>query len=133
MEKLKARTHYADWKGTASADEAHPESVHDLLTKMGLIKDDEFLLSVSFFAGEGSFAVCAHIFEASGELADVEKYLADHSGPIPVREVRFEITPAEFLELFKDFNVVLTWDSAKLEAREYSAHRAEVQSTTSLN
>lgn len=125
MEEFKAYTHYGDWTGTAAADEAHPDSVHGLLKKMGLIHENEFLLSVSITHDDGSFRVSALVLEGSGELGQVEKYLASHTGPIPVRAVRFEMTAAEFLELFKDFNVVLTWRDLKLEGRECSVKEQE--------
>jgi hypothetical protein len=125
MEKFKAYTHYGDWKGTASADEALPESVYELLRKMGLIQKNEFLLSVSITHDEGSFSVSAFVLEGLGELGQVENYLAAQTGPIPVREVKFEMAAAEFMDLFKDFNVVLTWQDLKLEGRECSVKEQE--------
>jgi hypothetical protein len=125
MEKFKAYTHNGDWKGTASADEAHPESVHELLKKMGLIHKNEFLVSVSITHDEGSFRVSAFVLERLGELGQVENYLNAQTDPIPVREVKFEMAAAEFLNLFKDFNVVLTWQDLKLEGRECSAKEQE--------
>jgi hypothetical protein len=125
MDKFKAYTHYGDWKGTVAADEAHPESVHELLKKMGLIRKDEFLLSVSVSRVDGSVLVSAFVLEGMGELGQVEEYLESHMGPIPVREARFEMTTAEFFELFKDFNLVLTWQDLKLEGRECSVKEQE--------
>lgn len=132
MDSFKASTHYADWKGTASADDAH-NSIHELLRKMGLIKENEFLLSVSFFSIEGSFFVSAKVFEGMGNVTGVEQYLAEHVGSIPVREAKFEMPPSDFLGLFKQFDVLLTWDGLKLEGREYSARKIEAERTGSLN
>jgi hypothetical protein len=124
METFKANTHYVDWKGTVSADDAHPHSVHEFLNGKGLIQAGEFLLSVSFFSTEKSFFVNALVLEGAGDYDEVEKYLAGHEGPIPVREVKVELTAEEFLDLFKEFNVVLTWQGLKLEGHEYSAKEA---------
>ena len=79
MGKFKAYTHYGDWKGTVAADEAHPESVHELLKKMGLIRKDEFLLSVSISQVDGSVLVSAFVLEGMGELGQVEEYLESHN------------------------------------------------------
>jgi hypothetical protein len=61
MDKFKAYTHYGDWKGTVAADEAYPESIHGLLKKMGLIRENEFLLSVSISHVDGSVLVGAFV------------------------------------------------------------------------
>jgi hypothetical protein len=108
-----------------AADEAHPESVHELLKNMGLIRKNDFLLSVSLSNFDGSVLVNAFVLEDMGELGQVEDYLESHKGPIPVREVRFEMTTAEFFDLFKDFNLVLTWQDLKLEGRECSVKEQE--------
>jgi hypothetical protein len=92
---------------------------------MGLIQKNEFLLSVSITHDEGSFRVSAFVLERLGELGQVENYLDAQIGPIPVREVKFEMAAAEFWDLFKDFNVVLTWKDLKLEGRECSVKGQE--------
>lgn len=128
MGEFKAYTHYGDWRGTASADEALPESVHGLLREMGLIHENEFLLSVSINHDEhdgGSFHISALVLEGVGEVGQVENYLATHADPIPVRGVKFEMSASQFLGLFKDFNVVLTWQDLKLEGRECSVKEQE--------
>jgi hypothetical protein len=124
MDQFKAYTHYGDWKGSVAADEAC-DSVHRLLHQMELIKQNEFLISVSFSSSEGAFIVSAFVLEGMGEVGEVEKYLSNHTGPIPVREVRFEMKPAEFLNLFKHLNVVLTWQDLKLEGRDCTIKEQE--------
>jgi hypothetical protein len=41
------------------------------------------------------------------------------TGPIPVREIRLELTLEEFFALFKRFDVMLTWDGLELEGRPF--------------
>ncbi len=49
----------------------------------------------------------------------VKHALATTEEPIPVREVKVELTTEQFLGLFKRFNVMLTYRDLQLEGREF--------------
>ena len=124
MESFKASTQYGDWEGTASADE-QPSSIHDYLKNNDLIGDHEFLLAVTLYVGEHSFDapyVKAFIFEKGDNYESVKAALDSIKGPIPVRRVDVKLTMGEFFELFKRFDVMLTWQRLELEGREYIAN-----------
>jgi hypothetical protein len=123
MEHFKASTQYGDWEGTASADE-QPSSIRGYLKKNGLIGDHEFLLAATIYVGEHSFDepyIKAFIFEKGNQYESVKAALEAMKGPIPVRRVDVKLTVQEFFELFKRFDVVLTWHGLELEGREYIA------------
>jgi len=123
MERFKASTQYGDWKGTVAADE-QPSSIRDYLKKNKLIGDHEFLLAATLYVGENSFDapyIKAFVFEKGNDYQSVKAALEANKGPIPVRRVDVKLTMQEFFELFKRFDVMLTWHGLELEGREYSA------------
>lgn len=120
MERFKASTQYGDWEGTAAADN-QPTSLHDFLEEKGLIEEHEFLLAATLYVGEHSYDspyVKAYLFKGD-DYESVKKKLDANKGPIPVREVDIKLTTEEFLELFKRFDVMLTWHGLNLQGREF--------------
>lgn len=122
---FKASVQYNDLTGTAAADRADFGDANHWLQGQGLIKDGEFLVGVEAYFGsamtvEGEEArlsasfilVQAHTFEAAAKGIQGNQV-------IPARKVSHEFAPAEFLSLFKRFNVTLS-SGGELEGREYS-------------
>ncbi len=112
---FKAGTHYGDWEGTAAADGPHSDSVQDYLEKNGLISDEEFLIATSIYLIEGTPYIRAYTFTGGPAMESVQDAIAKHSGPIPVREIRLEITLGEFIKMFKQIHVILTWHGLNLQ------------------
>jgi hypothetical protein len=108
---------YNDWKGTAAADNSDHHDIHDYLTKKGLMTDNEFLLSVTFYRSEGFVRIGALLLKDANKYETAEAALANIAGPIPVKRVDVEISTEKFMELFKRFNVVLCW-KLNIQGRE---------------
>jgi hypothetical protein len=124
VERFKAGVQYGDWEGTAAADDADPKSLEHYLRENALIKPDEFLIATSLFVGDSSgdepgfLYIRALLFEGT-DYEDVGKKLAAKPGAIPVREVEIKLTMAQFVALFKRFDVMFTWHRLGLEGREF--------------
>jgi hypothetical protein len=121
LEFFKASTQYGDWEGTAKADD-QPKSLHTYLEEKGLIGKDEFLLAATIYIGEHSFDspyIKAFVFEKGSEYGSVKAQIESTKDPIPVRQVDVSLTAEEFFELFKRFDVMLTWHGLELEGRGY--------------
>ena len=124
MEHFRAGVQYGDWEGTAAADDADTDSLEQYLRERDLTKPDEFLIATSLFVGDsrgeefGFLYIRALLFEAIN-YEDVRKKLAASSGAILVREVEIKLTMAQFVALFKRFDVMFTWHGLGLEGREF--------------
>lgn len=124
MSTFSASVQYNDKLGTAAADRADQNDLHDYLKNKGLIKDDEFLLSTSLWVGDnhggkvGFVAVTAYLFEAVG-YENMKAALDAIKGPIPVRTVNLEVTLEEFFGFFKRFEVFLTPNGLDIAHREF--------------
>jgi hypothetical protein len=123
MNVFTAGVQYGDWAGTAKADDVHKPTVRDLLRAKNLIRDNEFVVGLSLFIGENrpgevkppyisAFVVPATDFESA-------KDYIKRNDPVPLREVRLDITLEEFLGLFKRFSIALAWGDLGLNGREY--------------
>lgn len=122
METFNASAQYNDWKGTAAAaDDADSLALQKHLESKGLIQPGEFLIATSLWVGEGSVFAHVYLFKGSESAKDTKKALASLNGAIPVREITLPLKLAEFLGLFKRFNVMLTWNGLNLSGREYYA------------
>jgi hypothetical protein len=123
VESFKASTQYVDWEGTAAAD-GQPHSLHEYLREKGLMEEHEFLLAATIYFGEHDYDspfIRAFVFEKGRNFESVKQEIDTIKGAIPVREVKLEMTTKEFLDLFKRFDVVLTWHGLDLTGRRYSA------------
>jgi hypothetical protein len=122
MERFKASVQYGDWEGTASADGNHSSDFSEYLRKKKLISDSEYLVAISFYAGERDFtSIRAFVVEKGENYESVRSLLKTASGPVKVREIELELSRQEFFALFKRFSVVLTWHGLDLEDREYDS------------
>ncbi len=123
MESFKASTQYGDWEGTAAADGQH-RSLHEYLKEKGLMKSHEFLLAVTLYVPEHDYArpfVRVFLYEKGKDYESVKASIEATKGPIPVRKLELKLTTEEFLELFKRFDVTLTWHGLELEGRDFVA------------
>jgi hypothetical protein len=131
METFKAGVQYGDWEGTAAADGADATSIDTYLEEKGLIHGDEFVLAVNFLVGEnhggalGSVSVRAFVHKGPHNFDTLKPLLGEMQGPIPVREVRVDLMLAEFVGLFKRFDVMLTWNGLDLEGRQFDVVKSD--------
>jgi hypothetical protein len=123
MESFKASVQYNDWKGTAAADNADQGAITKFLKEQGTLKDDEFLLAVSFYSSEGFIRMKAYCGEGMDRFETVQAWLKATKGQLPVREIDIDLSVEKFLAMFKIFNVELYWGDLDLENREYSTER----------
>jgi len=120
MKSFKASVHYGDWGGTAAADEANPRNgLWGYLETKGLKDEDEFLLAASLYRGALGVGVLAYLYKTA-DMDSVQEELRAIKGPIPVRQVRLDLTLDQFFDLFDRLQVMLTWDGLGLDRREYS-------------
>ena len=131
MASFKASVQYGDWHGTAAADDIDigNVSVERYLRERGLMNEGEFLLAIELFVGETNRNddlpepfIRAFVFEDADKYEDVKERLEEleaRDEPIPVREIRIEMSLAAFVGMFKRFAVTLTWQDLPLTDREY--------------
>jgi len=95
--------------------------LHEYLEEKGLKKPGDFILAASFYTSERDFVrISAFLFDGK-DYESVKDALDAIEDPIPVRRVDVKLTAKEFLDLFKEFRVMLTWHGLELEGREYDA------------
>lgn len=113
-----ASVQYDDWKGTVAADNNFDETFQGILTDRGLKTDDEIVVGASLYAGENGFVSIAAYLVNVADAENAKKYLDDN--PIPnVKKVTVDnLSAAEFINLFKRFNVALSWKGMDLIGRE---------------
>lgn len=129
MSTFKAHVHYGDWEGSAAADSPPDGTVDDYLVRKGLITADDFVLSLSLWIGEyhddsmpGTVVVHAFVYkgvDAYDLIRPILDQLKAKGEPIPVKEIKVELTLIEFISLFKQLSVVLTADGLDLHDVEY--------------
>jgi hypothetical protein len=118
-EGFEASVQYNDWKGTVAADNSDHETIKGYLRQHELMSDEEFLLSVSFYSGEGSTSIRVFLYRGGPRIKDVDKEIAATKHSVPVREVRLDMTIDEFLRLFKRFNVTFQLDGINIKGRDF--------------
>jgi hypothetical protein len=120
MELFRASAHYNDWKGTAAADNADRVSIEEYLKEKGLLDESEFLIAVAFWNSENFTSIRAYVLANAGNFESVKDALKKNEDPIPVRELRIDLSPTQFIDLFKILHVVLCWHGFELDGRGYS-------------
>jgi hypothetical protein len=114
-----ASVQYNDWKGTSAADRSDHQSIEGYMRQEGLMSEDDYLLSISFYSGEGSNQIRAFLYSLEQNFENVKDAIASTVGPVPVREVRLMMTNDEFLGLFKRFDVTLHVNGMNLNGRQF--------------
>lgn len=123
VDNFSASAHYDDVKGSLAADWAFNNEMTELLKKRNLIAADEHLAGIE--------VGLASPRDATQDKLDVTVLLAslvgfdnlqvalDSGDPLPVRRVKFELTPNEFFSLFKFFSITLSTKGI-LENKDFS-------------
>ncbi|HKS82854.1 MAG TPA: hypothetical protein VJR23_15230 [Candidatus Acidoferrales bacterium] len=120
MERFRAFTHYGDWRGTSAADDSDEASLDQYMNESGLKGEDEFLLAAKLSIVQGSAFVTAFVMPGYTAFAEVQAALPKRNGPVRVRKVELDLTPSEFLELFKQFEVSLNFGRLPLDEKRIS-------------
>ncbi|ATC84315.1 MULTISPECIES: hypothetical protein [Pseudoalteromonas] len=124
METFKASVQYNDLLGTAAADKADMEHASKWLEEKGHISEDEYVLGISMWAGENHGAHRDPVsvkFVVSGlnGYSNIPEMIEATKHDLNVKEIRVEMTVAEFFALFKRFEVTLS-NKGLLEGTTYS-------------
>lgn len=119
-EVFEASVQYNDWLGTSAADNADDADLYSLMKNRGLVSGNEQPLGIEFSFWENfGQNIRPHVRVLVGEF----RVTLDNTRPVPVREVRLELTLSEFCGLFKRFSVTLSRRDGGigvLEGREIS-------------
>lgn len=120
---FKASVQYGDWKGTSAADSADRGDAKDWLKNKGLIQAGEFLVGITFFAGEnhGSHKdpVFVEFLLATPGDHDSIKAAIETGAPLVVRRVKVDMGLTEFFGLFKRFSIHIS-AHGMLNDRQYT-------------
>lgn len=120
---FKASVQYGDWKGTSAADSADEGDAKDWLKNNGLIQTGEFLIGITFFAGEnhGSHKdpVFVEFLLATPGDHDSIKAAIETGAPLVVRRVKADMGLMEFFGLFKRFSICMS-SHGMLDDRQYT-------------
>jgi hypothetical protein len=127
MEQFVASVQYGDWKGTAAADNADRDSIHDLLRGKGFLTEEEFCVGFEVYIGETHNGkapepfLSAFLFDKPSHetvAAEIQKTV----GPLTFRRVKLRLSFDEFFALFKRFNLKLSVRGLGVDGREYVAY-----------
>lgn len=114
---FRASTKYGDFKGTAAADIHDTYDLDKLLRDRGQIEPEEHLVAVRLLMSENGKRAVENV-TVLAFLAESDDAQA-RGKPLRVRRVEVDMTPSEFLGLFKRFSVVITrseaWNDAEFE------------------
>ena|SRR5260221_5952223 len=129
MGSFEASVQYGDWEGTAHADNADRDEIHECLREKGLMEPSDFLLGIDFYmTGEmrgddrkldAPMIRCFFLEQRGPTFESVQSAVGSIDGPIPVVARDVKLTLLDFFRLFKRFNVVLTARDLSLGGREY--------------
>ncbi|WP_449126122.1 hypothetical protein [Pseudomonas viridiflava] len=122
-EFFKAGVQYGDFKGTAAADDHDNYRINDYMISQGLKTKDEQIVGIKLWSGEvhgklqnQPVIVTAYIMEGPG-FEEISAAI-DGVDPIPVKQVRFEVSLEQFFGFFKRFEIAIT-RYEELNGREF--------------
>jgi hypothetical protein len=123
MSTFGARVQYGDWHGDCKADNLDLGGLRKVLRERGLITDGDFIIGFTAWNGENGEGLPLDPVDLSVYVVRAWKYeearrIIDESDPIPARRIRLEMTPDEFLHIFKRFSIALSWQDFPLHGRE---------------
>lgn len=123
METFKASVQYGDLKGSVAADRGDNNDPYTWLKNNDLIGDDELVVGIRMRAGEnhGVHKDPVSVRFLVAELNDHENLpqkIQAVGNPLQVREIRVDMDIAEFLGIFKRFEVTLS-SSSLFEGETY--------------
>jgi hypothetical protein len=124
METFRASVQYNDLKGSVAADRADQSDAHDWLKKNDYISEDEILVGIKMWAGENHGThqdpVSVHfLVTALDGFQNIPEKFAASEEPIQLKNVRVDMAIADFLALFKRFELTLS-SSEILEGKTYT-------------
>lgn len=113
MRNTETTIKYGNLFGHTAADSSEIISPQMYLEHYNLITDKEFFVGLKMFAGEnhGTHEDPVHVYFFVTELNghnDIQSLLSECNGNIEVREVKVDMTIAEFIALFKRLEISLS-------------------------
>jgi hypothetical protein len=118
MERFEASVQYGDWKGSCAADDSDSQSLSVCLREAGYLSEEEIVVAIQFYASYGDF-VYSYAYVMSFE--ERKKQIDGSAQDIEVRKIELQLTPAEFLKLFKRFDIFLTDPHSHIDGQEFLA------------
>lgn len=109
---------YNDYKGEAAADNSDVLSVSRWLKEEGHLGEDESVVGISMSVGENQGKHEDPVYVRFLVLNYDEYQSVIRKNPIPVKVIDLEMAIADFLALFKRFEVAIS-DNGELDGREF--------------
>lgn len=109
---IKASTHYAEWRGTAQADNNDFQSLGKYLQEKGWINGSDSVVAWHFFAGEHTNFKPAEDLRVNAYIApsaEIGKARQENRS-LAVEQINFDIPVLEFFNLFKRISVAVSSD-----------------------
>ncbi|MBE7734646.1 hypothetical protein [Devosia faecipullorum] len=117
LEKFQAEAQYGDWSGDAAADNTIEDSIQSLLEARGQKGEGEFLVGLDLYVDDNGYSAVSAYLVAANNAEEAQAFLANADAP-EVKKVTIDLTPADFVTLFKRFNVTLSWRGTDLIGRD---------------
>ena len=114
MKQFKALVQYNDLKGTVAADIPDRGSAQKLLEGNGLLGENEHVIGISMSVGENHgnhkdpVYVEFLVIELKAGYKNIPEMINSIGEPIPLRRIREDMNIADFLALFKRFQVSIS-------------------------
>lgn len=112
-EFFKASVQYGDYKGTAAADGHDNYTIDNYMITQGLKTSNDRIVGIKLWSGEvhgelqnQPVSVIAYLMDSPS--FEVVSAAIDGTDPVPVRQVRFEVSLEQFFGLFKRFEIAIT-------------------------
>jgi hypothetical protein len=126
METFQASVQYNDLKGSVAADNADMTDATSWLKNNKYIKDDEFVIGISMWAGENHgkhddpVSVTFLVKELGGNKT-IPDIINDSNETLSVKKVEVDMNIVDFMALFKRLEITLS-TGGMLEGIEYSSN-----------
>lgn len=110
---FKASVQYNDYTGTVAADNLDINTIKDKLTKIGLIKHNEFIIGIKFYplsrlSNQNKDISVDYFILDNFNFENFQENLKKGIKPI-TKKINQELTFHEFFNLFKRFEGMLSW------------------------
>ena len=125
METFQASVQYNDLKGSVAADNAHITDATLWLKNKQYIKDDEFVIGISMWAGDNHgkhldpVRVTFLVKELGGNKT-IPDIINDSNETLSVKKIEVNMNIVDFMALFKRLEITLS-TNRMLEGIEYSS------------
>jgi len=114
MEEFKASVQYNHLTGTVAADKPDSKCAHKLLEENGLLGENEHVIGISMSLGENHAShkdpvnVEFLVIKLKAGYKSISEMINSIGEPIPLRRIRDDMNIADFLALFKRFQVSIS-------------------------